>query len=198
MRLEAPALRARERVVQVVGDQLDHLLAHQLAARDRTSSSAPQIVFERLAQMAASAVKQHALIGLADRERLAHLVPAEPVDVAQHHDLALARGERVERPLDLIADSPCASSRSSLSSTQCWGGDIHAPDASNRARSTTGPASPTARVRCSRTPVLVARLTRIRNSHVRNDERPAKPSIPRSTPTHVSCTTSSATAWLET
>jgi hypothetical protein len=53
-------------------------------------------------------------------------------------------------------------------------------------------------LRCSRTPVLRARLTRIRKSHVLNEERPAKPSIPRSTATHVSCTTSSAIALLAT
>ena len=88
--------------------------------------------------------------------------------------------------------------RSSLSSIQCCGGDIHAPEASKRDRSTTGPASPTATLLCSRTPVLIARLTRIRSSQVRNEERPAKPSIPRSTPIQVSCTTSSATAALET
>jgi hypothetical protein len=38
----------------------------------------------------------------------------------------------------------------------------------------------------------------MRKSHVFSDDRPSKRSSPRSTPSHVSWTTSSATAWLGT
>ena len=41
-------------------------------------------------------------------------------------------------------------------------------------------------------------LVRIRNVQVRSDERPSKPSIPRSTASQASCTTSSALASVET
>ena len=41
---------------------------------------------------------------------------------------------------------------------------------------------------------VFARLTRMRKTHVLSDERSSKESIPRSTPIHVSWTTSSATA----
>src|ERR1700761_6840050 len=94
--------------------------------------------------------------------------------------------------------SPVANSRSSLSSTQWRGGDIQAPAASKRERSTAGPASPIGRLRASPMPVLLARLTRIWSSQVLKEERPANPSSPRSTATQVSCTTSSATAVLGT
>ena len=94
--------------------------------------------------------------------------------------------------------TPSASRRSSASSIQCRGGDIHAPPSSKRAASTAAPASATATLRRSRTPVLRARLTRIRNSQVLIDERASKRSMPRSTATHVSCTTSSAIASLGT
>ena len=57
-----------------------------------------------------------------------------------------------------------ATMRSSPSSIQWTGGDIQAPETSKRERSTAGPASPTAMLRCSRTPVLLARLTRIARS----------------------------------
>ena len=89
-------------------------------------------------------------------------------------------------------------SLSSVRSIQCSGGALHAPAPSNRAWSTTGPMSSTATLRRSRLPAVLAWLIRMRNSHVRTDERPSKPSSPRSTPTQVSWTTSSATARLGT
>ncbi len=45
---------------------------------------------------------------------------------------------------------------------------------------------------------VCALFVRIRKSHVLNEERPSKPPMPVSTASHVSCTTSSATALLET
>ncbi len=53
-------------------------------------------------------------------------------------------------------------------------------------------------LRFSRAPVVRARFTRMRNSHVFSDERPSKPPRPRSVASQVSCTTSSAIAWLGT
>ncbi len=50
----------------------------------------------------------------------------------------------------------------------------------------------------SRCPRVLAMLVRIRKIHVRSDDRPSKLSRPRSTPSQVSWTTSSATARLET
>ena len=53
-------------------------------------------------------------------------------------------------------------------------------------------------VRFSRLPRVRAVLRRIWKIHVRSDERPSNRSIPLMTPTHVSCTTSSAIARLGT
>ena len=53
-------------------------------------------------------------------------------------------------------------------------------------------------LRPSRTPRVLARFVRMVNSHVLSEDRPSKRSIPWSTPSHVSCTTSSATARLGT
>ena len=80
------------------------------------------------------------------------------------------------------------------------GGESQVPPPSNRDADTaaslslTASVSPTAMVRRSRAPAVLARLTRIRNSQVRKEERPSNPPMPRSTPTQVSWTTSSATA----
>lgn len=71
-----------------------------------------------------------------------------------------------------------------------------------RKRSASGPSPAASRsaselsgtVRRSRCPRAIARFMAIRNSHVFSDERPSKRSMPWSTPSHVSCTTSSATA----
>jgi hypothetical protein len=41
-------------------------------------------------------------------------------------------------------------------------------------------------------------FTRILNNQVLTDDRPSKRSMPRTTPSHVSCTASSATARVET
>jgi hypothetical protein len=49
-------------------------------------------------------------------------------------------------------------------------------------------------VRASRAPRRLARFVRMRQSQVLNEERPSNRSIPRSTPSHVSWITSSATA----
>jgi hypothetical protein len=94
--------------------------------------------------------------------------------------------------------SLAASSRSSASSTQRSGGVAQWPVASNRDRSTAGPASPIATLRRSRAPAVRARFTRIANIQVLTDERPSNPPMPRSTPSQVSWTTSSATAMLGT
>ena len=53
-------------------------------------------------------------------------------------------------------------------------------------------------LRASRWPRVFAVLTRIRKIHVRSDDLPSNPSSPFSTPTQASCTTSSATARVDT
>src|SRR6266480_1845364 len=53
-------------------------------------------------------------------------------------------------------------------------------------------------LRRSRTPLVLARLTRMRKIHVFRDERPSNRSIPLRTPNHVSWTTSSASSFVAT
>src|SRR4051812_6516014 len=79
------------------------------------------------------------------------------------------------------------------------------PPSWNRAGSTEGSCSPPSAssaengtLRRSRTPLVLARLTRMRKIHVFRDERPSKRSIPLSTPSQVSCTTSSACSFVAT
>src|ERR687887_2475525 len=68
----------------------------------------------------------------------------------------------------------------------------NSPSVSSRASAANGT------VRRSRSPRVRARLTRMLNTQVRSDDRPSKRSMPVSTPSHASCTTSSAAAWLGT
>ena len=53
-------------------------------------------------------------------------------------------------------------------------------------------------LRASRSPRLIAMLTTMRMIQVFSDERPSKRSMPLRTPSHASCTTSSATARVRT
>ena len=87
-----------------------------------------------------------------------------------------------------------ATTRASTASDQGSGGWLHSPAAVNRPSS----GSPDGTDRASRAPAVLARLARMWNSQVFTDERPSNRSIPRTTPSHVSCTTSSATARLGT
>ena len=76
--------------------------------------------------------------------------------------------------------------------------DWNAPG-SNVGASRSSPASDAnGTLRLSRWPRVFAVLTRIRKIHVRSDERPSNPFKPRSTPSQASCTTSSATASVDT
>ena len=96
------------------------------------------------------------------------------------------------------ADIFAAITWSSTCSAQGSGGACQVPPASKQEASTTGPMSSTGKLRRSRTPALMARLTRMRNSQVRNDERRSNRPMPRRTPIQASWTTSSATAPLGT
>ena len=89
-----------------------------------------------------------------------------------------------------------ATSRSSMSSSQATTGWTHWPKESKNEGSTEG-ARWGAR-RCSPEWAERTRLTKIRNSHVFNDDRASKRSIPFTTLIHVSWTASSATASLST
>ena len=91
-----------------------------------------------------------------------------------------------------------ATRRSSTSDSQGMRGSAHAPAPSNRPGLTAGSVGSRGMWRCSRTPEVRARLTRMRNNHVLNEDRPSNRSMPRTTPIHVSWTTSSATASLGT
>ena len=86
-----------------------------------------------------------------------------------------------------------ATMRSSTCSDHGTGGVLHAPEPSKRSST---PPSGNDVVRCSRPAVVRARLIRMWNSQVLNEDRPSKRSTPRTTASHVSCTTSSATARL--
>jgi len=140
-------------------------------------------------------VQQHPLAALADLQHAAHLLAAQALDIAQRDDLPLAVRQvidgRPEPPGQLRRVQPAVG----LLDPALRRGR---PVSSNRDGSTAGSGSPTGTLRRSRAPVVLARFTRIRSSQVRNEERPSNPPSPRSTPSHVSWTTSSATATLGT
>ena len=131
-------------------------------------------------------------------EHLADLVAAQAVDVAQRHDGALARRHlrrarcgsgRAARRRRGASRRPRPSARAASSRPRRV--EARAVDGGRR-------VGRPATLRASRAPAVRARLTRIASSQVRSDERPSKRSMPRSTPSQVSWTTSSATARLET
>ena len=89
-----------------------------------------------------------------------------------------------------------ASMRSSIASAHGSGGRFHAPEGPKRpSRASSGPSGA---FRGSRAPAVRARLMRMRKIQVFTEDRPSKRSMPRTTPSHVSWTTSSATARLGT
>src|SRR5688500_1585019 len=90
-------------------------------------------------------------------------------------------------------------SRSSGWPSHDCGGAAQLPAGAKRDGSTAGSAcslplssDEKGTLRCSRTPLVLARLTRMRKIHVLSDERPSKRSRPLRTPSHVSATASSA------
>ena len=112
-------------------------------------------------------------------------VPLEPAPPGGGQGALEVVGDQLDR---LLADEVTPSQT----------GAAQPPAASKRDWSTAGSAVPIAMLRRSRSPVVLARLTRMRNSQVRNEERSSKPPMPRTTPIQVSWTTSSATARLGT
>jgi hypothetical protein len=71
---ETPALASRERALKIIGHELDRLLAKQVLAEQPHARLPPQVVVEESANSIASSVKQHSLVGLGDRQQVAHLI----------------------------------------------------------------------------------------------------------------------------
>ena len=129
------------------------------------------------------------------------------LDVAQPDHRALRRRELLDRLVRPVAASPArAAARRAASPTAAaapprTAGSGRAGPGSGRGRprgsSPPVSAATTAEngtLRASRSPRVLARLVRMRNSQVFNVERSSKRSRPLTTASHVSCTTSSA-AW---
>src|SRR6516162_8178467 len=196
---EAAARRTPERSLDVVGDQLDHLLANQITTeselhRDPLEPSSVSRAWRSLPRPRCSSTRWLASLIASTSQTSALLIPSTSRK-------STTSRWRPGRPSIAALSSPpsfSASIRSSASSIQCSGGADHAPSGLKGDASTTGPASATGMVRCSRLPVVRARLTRMVNIHVRSDALPWKAGRPRSTASQVSWTTSSATARLGT
>ena len=194
--------RAGERALEVVAHQLHHLLADQVVTSSQQHHHRPLVAefgLERGAQAAAAPVEQHPLVALGDarapRTRPRWTVPRRRGARPRPAGGPAGRRGRRAGPGPTVA----ATSRSSTSASHGATGSAQAPE-----RVEPVGARPPARWgrtvtwRCSRTPEVRARLTRMRKSQVLNDERPSKRSTPRTTPIQVSWTTSSATASLGT
>ena len=197
VRLEPAAVAWREPALEVVGHQLDRSAAHDRGGDGGTASLPPGSSSNswrsRLRPGAAGPAGS-------PRSRPAPRTPlaAHPFDVAEQSRPARWRAGSAE---------PAGRGRRASGVEAV----VHPLDpglrrAASRRRRRTGAARPTAALtasapgtlRCSCAPAVLARLTRIRNSQVFNDDRPSKPSMPRTPPSQVSWTTSSATARLGT
>jgi hypothetical protein len=142
-------------------------------------------------------LQQYPLVGLGDVEYAADFLAAQAFYVAQRDNLALPYGQVHHGD----SDGRCHSLSGQAAVTRSVhgsGGASQASAESNRAASTVATRSLTVVVRRSRTPAVLALLIRMRNSHVRTDDRPSNRLSPCRNPSHASCTTSSATAWLGT
>ena len=185
VRLEPAPVGRGQRALQVVGDQLDGLLADEVATERESQeliAGLPELGLEDLPQPAAAAVQQDPLVALADRPARCRPPRCSSPRCRAAVTTSRWRAGRSSMPARMRSASLPASSRSSASSIQCSGGSAQPPAPSNRAGSTAGPGIGDRR-RCAAPvlPVVLARLTRMRNSQVCSDERPSKPSRPRST-----------------
>nr|WP_245972051.1 hypothetical protein [Solirubrobacter pauli] len=156
-------------------------------------------MLELIAHLGAGAVQQHALVAVAEAEGGADVL-GRPALRSRRTITSCWRGGSAA-----IAASTCSSvsAASRRSSGKAVGGTPQAPSAVKRAGSTVGPPSSASNadsgtLRRSRSPRVRARLATIVAIQVFRLERPSKRSRPCRTPSHASCTTSSATAWLGT
>lgn len=102
--LQAGPLSAREGALEVVGHQLHRLAAHEGRSPGQQGhpSALPHLSFEHTAETGSAPVEEHPLVALADAQHVAHLGGREALRVAQHHHLALAFGQLVERGPDAL------------------------------------------------------------------------------------------------
>jgi hypothetical protein len=76
---EAASVAARERVLEVVGDEFDGLLADEVFASQRQHQSALlDLAFEDLPQTSTAAVQEDALVPDADADHTALLIMRSP------------------------------------------------------------------------------------------------------------------------
>ena len=88
--LEFPAVPARQRAFEVVGDEFDCLLAHEVVSAKRQHRSAlPHLGFEDLAQSATAAVQEDPLVADTNSQHVRCFGAGETLDIPQQYDLAL-------------------------------------------------------------------------------------------------------------
>ena len=163
-----------------------------------------EVVLERPPHLGSRAVQQHTLIDLAEVESVTNLVGAPPFDVAQRDHRPLARRQRIDRLRDHVArlggEQALLRQFAAAATTSCLGNRSWS-SARNRSASTAASgmragswSAENGITRPSRWARVFAVLTRMRKTHVFSEERPSNRSSAPSTRSHVSCTTSSATA----
>ena len=158
------------------------------------SSGAIHLEAEHGAQLGTAAMQQDALVAVGDTEQRTDVGRPRGLRCRAARRLAAAARagwEAAPGPVRRAARRRCARRPGP---TTAPAGLAHAPLASKR--STTSSSGRPARR--SRSAVECARLSRIRNSQVLNDDRPSNRSTPRTTAIQVSWHTSSATARLPT
>jgi hypothetical protein len=197
MRLETPPGRPAQRAFQVIGHQLDSSLADHVTTAEESHrtprNSSSNNCLSRL-RPRCSRTRWFTSV----RARTAHTSPLLIPSTSRRNTTSRWREGRSSIQIRMRSASLPASIRPSAASIQCSGGSAQPPEASNRDGSTTGSGSATGTLRFSRVPVFLAWFTRMRNSQVLRDERPSNPPRPRSRPSQVSWTTSSAMARLGT
>src|SRR6185369_13390544 len=197
VRLEPAAGPRAQIVFEVVGDQLDGLLADEITTAQqlhRTSLSSFSISCLSRLRPRCSRTRWFPSVRASTAQTSSLLIPS----TSRSSTTSRWRAGRSSIQTRTCPASLPASIRRSAASIQCSGGSAQPPSPPNRVGSTAGSGSATGTLRCSLLPVLRARFTRMRNSHVFSDDRPWKASRPRSAASQVSCTTSSATARLGT
>src|ERR1035438_5829707 len=98
MSLEAASISTRQSPFEVVGDELDGLLAHDVSsAQCQHRSGLLYLGFEDLPYAGTSSMQQYPLISTSNPQSRTRLVVRESLDIAQDDDLALTCRQVVER-----------------------------------------------------------------------------------------------------
>ena len=192
--IETPRVTAGQCALQVVGHELDDLDADELVSAEPDHRASPIVSSSVcLSRLRPRCSRTRWFSG--DKASTSQTSSLPSSSTSRSITTARCRAGIAASAARKVPPSAAAPIRFSTLSTQCSGGVLQAPFASNRAWSTAGSASASAIVRASRVPALRAGLTRIARSQVlAMTSAPRNGSMPRTTPSQVSFTTSSATA----